>query len=476
MADLHHGPLNKSLYTQQLELVVKLMLYSQNKITFQYKNHNEGPQDLHANLDGIDVNLSRLFSKANFYHLELAPRDSEIFIDNMGIYDALLQLFHGKMPYFNYHREAPALTEAEKLAILDYSGFRYAAINDLLYKKRGELLNFGDSTKHNIIKTILISSGLNKILPKAEHHQVKSYRGERHTPKAEIDKRIQLVKQGGGCTEQPAFMSTSTLQSVANGFKGNGNCLIIFDSVYGKSIERLSEFSSEKEYLLPPGQIYWKTYELKNGSHVFHADAVAPLIHDNDSPNDQDIAKFNALLDLAIKKGIPLSFLTSHLKEHILKREIPADPIVPAIVPKKRKLRIVQGLACIALLALGIALVGGLFPAILSSYNVSFLNIAAWISIGIFTINIAFKMMEKISKVFTKAIEAIKQLLAPTVTPQPGVVATPVNAQLEILQPNPEKPLLLQYPQKREDGAANCQKEVLKEVSLEKANRSALAV
>ncbi len=38
MADLLHGPLNKSLYSHTLELVTKILLYSPEGITFRYEN------------------------------------------------------------------------------------------------------------------------------------------------------------------------------------------------------------------------------------------------------------------------------------------------------------------------------------------------------------------------------------------------------------------------------------------------------
>ncbi len=93
----------------------------------------------------------------------------------------------------------------------------------------------------------MLSSGLNRILPSQEDHKVKTYRGEKYTPQHEIQERIKLINQGGGFTEQPAFMSTSSSLDVSKGFMLNGlsKCMIHFDSIYGVSVEKASASNFE---------------------------------------------------------------------------------------------------------------------------------------------------------------------------------------------------------------------------------------
>ncbi len=331
MTELHHGPLNKNFYTQYLELITRYMIYVPNKTSFHYQNNHESKKELHANLDGLAVNLSQLFNKTNFSHLQLNQYDSKKYM-NHGIRPTrwLLQKLFGEPAKPAVHiTNNFELTLAEKSSITSYTGSAYIDMNNLLYKK--ETL-YPEST---VLKVILTGSGLNKIMRNPSTNMT-SYRRESYAPEEEIQTRINLIQQGGGYTEQPAFMSTTTRLVYAP------KSTIIFDSVYGKSIEKLSYFPSEKEFLLPPGQIFWKTYELKDGCHVFHADAIAPLIAGKDTPSEQEIADFNKLIDLSMNKGVPV-FLTQHLQENVLKRIVPtpvkpAKPVVQGLLPLKSKL------------------------------------------------------------------------------------------------------------------------------------------
>ncbi len=316
MADLLHGPLNKSLYTQTLELVTKILLYSKGEMDFYYKKTGsvwnlQGTNELHVVIGDIDVNLTLLFSKANFSHIHMDQSDSEKFTNKTGI------IYNTFLPQiYNYVAQHGGLTEAEKRAVNYYTGSGYLAINDMLYKKS---LTFSNNTtlRENVLKAVMLGSGLNRILPSPEDHKVKTYRGEKHTPQHEIQERIKLVNQGGGFTEQPAFMSTSSSINVSKGFilgHGTGKCMIHFDSIYGVSVEKASASNFEHEYLILPGQIYWKKYEFIDGVHTFHAEAVRPLIPAKEEVCAQDIVNFNKLLELAKNKGIPVNFLTPYLQ------------------------------------------------------------------------------------------------------------------------------------------------------------------
>ncbi len=399
MADLHHGPLIKSLYTQQLELITKFMLYSPNDVTIETQDSVPQPQPrnrrirqhlnsginkktLHAKIGGIDIDLTSLFKKANFTHLEISEHDSLKYMTNKSVFTFGLvarifaKLFSRLKP--NFMHEFTSLTAAERHVVGIYTGSGYININNMLYDKNQSYGNQSYTTKEHILQAVLLGSGLNKIMPNPKNHNVKSYRGERHVPEEEIQERIKLVNQGGGYTEQPAFMSTSTSMSVSQSFSG-GKCLIIFDSIYGASIQKLSSFIGEYEFLLPPGQIYWKSYQLVNGRHTFHADAVKPLIPGKDDPSEQDIANFNKLLELAHKKGIPINFLKPHLHDKVSNPQIKAaltqpvpQNVNPAIPGNSRfhREQILESISFLVLMGLGIFILAaglGYIPLIVSS-------------------------------------------------------------------------------------------------------------
>ncbi len=244
-------------------------------------------------------------------------------------------------------------------------------INDLLYGKTHSHLFQQHTSKESVLHAVLLGSGLNKIMPNPRNHKVKSYRGERHTSEQEIQERIKFVKQGGGYTDRPAFLSTSTSQSVANNFKGK--CMIIFDSVYGADVRKLSSVIGESEFLLPPGQIYWKGYEYINGCHTFRADAVRPLIPAKDEHHAEDVDTFNKLLQLAHQKGVPYHFVTPTLHNHISDPQIKAavvsakKPVPPQVT---RKELIQNGLAAVGLFGLGLFMLSvglGFIPAFASA-------------------------------------------------------------------------------------------------------------
>ncbi len=112
----------------------------------------------------------------------------------------------------------------------------------------------------------MLSSGLSK-LSAAKTKAKKSYRGEHSTSLAEIQNRINLVNQGGGLTDQPAFMSTSISRRIANGFRGN--CLVVFDSVYGKPVRRFLVVLMKKNIYCRLGRYFGKHITIERGVIFF---------------------------------------------------------------------------------------------------------------------------------------------------------------------------------------------------------------
>ncbi len=294
MTELVYGPLNKNIYTHLLELITKCMIHASGKVNSysEYTSYLDNTKPVEVNIGNIKIDLNDIISKANLNHISINETDS-----------AKLSTYS----YHAYYCNAP-LNTAEKNAITSYTGSRYYSINQFLHSQAtGYHYNVNDI----VIDSVLIASGLNKIDPTL-NSQFETYRGEHATSYEEIQHRIELVKQGGGWTEQNAFMSTSSDYYVSQNFKGN--CFIIFDNVYGKNIQSLSGIPSEDEFLIAPGKILWTKYEYINGDHVFHAKVVNPLIQGADDASIEYYQLFENLMKFAKENGINDDFVTQHLK------------------------------------------------------------------------------------------------------------------------------------------------------------------
>ncbi len=437
MPDLHHGPLIKSLYTQQLELLVKFMLYSPNDVKLHSQSNDKNI--IHAKIGNVEINLTTLLKKANLTHINITEADSARYMAtrNRDRFNAVID-FIGKAVATVFSRakvdflsEFVNLTVAEKHAIAIYTGSGYKRINDFLYSKNPSFGMQPTNNKESVLQAVFLGSGLNKIMPNPSNHKVKSYRGERHTSAQEIQERIKLVNQGGGYTDHPAFMSTSTSRTVANSFSG-GKCIVIFDSVYGANVQRLSSMLfSEKEFLLPPGQIYWKGYEFINGCHTFRADAVRPLIPAKDEHSPEDMANFNKLLELAHQKGIPYHFVTPTLHKDISSPHI--KTAVASAQLRHQQLThqelIKHGLMALGLLGLGIFMLSlgfGLIPAVAG---------ASWTStlIGGF---VTFIGAEDLKATITQYIK--QRNIVPTAPVQIDIAPAPQATDLPEMLPGSE--------------------------------------
>ncbi|MBS0287471.1 MAG: hypothetical protein JSR17_09250 [Proteobacteria bacterium] len=308
MVDLVYGPLNKNLFTQMVELVTKCLIYAPNEVKLFSKQENKfdaTPSDLHAKVGNIEVNLTSLLSKANMSHVQFNETDSNALLQNLNnIY------YHPVYP----HEQGCPITQAEQNAVTNYTGSGYWSINNFLYNG-AKCPSYFQDAKDVFLNTVFLSSALNKITPDCCHFE--TYRGEHSTPFEEILERISLVEQGGGITDQVAFQSTSSSKWVSEGFKGN--CMIIFEDAYGKSVQSYSCFPGEQEYLLSPGKILWTSYEYKDGCHTFHAQVVNPLVEGADKANDSDYKLFYQLLNFAEKHNISDDFVTPQLKTELNK-------------------------------------------------------------------------------------------------------------------------------------------------------------
>ncbi len=435
------------------------MLYVPNKTTLRFQKDAENKNELHANIDGVDVNLSQLLTQANFSHLQFNQSDSENY-ENHGVppitWSLWLRLFGEPAVNHNSLYNFDKLTNAEKYAIGIYTCDGYIGINDLLYKNYKE----GYVSENILLNALFLGSGLKKIIRDPATHNTKSYRGEHSVPDEEIQTRINLINQGGGFTEQPAFMSTST--SMIHSKRYMRKSMIIFDHAYGTSIDQFSTDGGQYEFLLPPGQVFWKQYHYENGLHIFHAQTVRPLIPCKDFPCEQEIADFNKLIDLSMNKGVPV-FLTQNMQENVLKRVVPtpivhARPAVPGLIPFKSQpwLAIIFGLL---LITIGIIVINGVVIIPYASPALTFVLYIGMITSGIFLCEKSIYLFTKLRAETVNAQNA--SVLETTKNVQPSADQQ-IKAQLETeqnaikalennTQTNEQKQVLLQYAQKCEE-------------------------
>ncbi len=311
MFNLAYGPLNKSIFTQELELVTKLILNKPDAVKLKIKENIDQKSHVHATIGNVELNLSNLFKKANFSHIEFNKTDSNLYLKQINQHFNNYEIQHYFAPHEIHNNK---LTTAEIMAIQGYTGSDYYNINNLLYDKASQFSYLGQSGLKNVVlETMMLASGLNKIHPITEV-DLPSYRGEK-TPYHEILERIDVIDNGGGIIPTKAFNSTSLDPDVAKAFSVSS--IIHFDGLYGKNVVDFSHFVGEQELLLPPSQIYWESYEIVNDTYIFHAKVVEPFVEGKDDPTANDLTTFNKLLDYAKNSGINADFITPSLLTHL---------------------------------------------------------------------------------------------------------------------------------------------------------------
>lgn len=328
----YYGPLNKSLYTQQFELFTKCLLACPNAISFNYDTL-AGKKQLYGcinNNNDIKVNVSKLLTKTDFTYVSLSESDSQAYFKNYSNNSLYRDSQESNSHQNSTQGKCPIFLKAEYSAIKDYTGSAYYAINNFMYKngsnyneKNGKIED-GKQLALDLIKIMFISSGLNKIMPdtdvNTEQSEIMSFRGEHSTSEAEIQLRIDSIKLPDSFVATPAYTSTSSDKDVAKNF--SGSVLIKYEGLPGKSVECISHFPEEKEYLLQPSKIQWTehTEKVKNKFgeevkvHEFKARVVRPLIEGENDPDFKDIETFKKLVDWAQKNKIDTGFITEYNK------------------------------------------------------------------------------------------------------------------------------------------------------------------
>lgn len=351
MIPLKNGPLNKSLFTQELELFSRCLIHQPEKIQFSIDYAPNHQPMLYGKIDSeITINVSELLSKANHHHLQMTQQDSDKLLNQAS---SLLDYGHYTSPgYFtpeylesqhleSYYQKRALLTDAEFNSLRSYTGSYYRNINKLL-KGNFDLLHDQvsndsdplqdqssselnqDAARDVILTTVLLGSGLNKLPSTFEDHS--SFRGESEQSQTKITYRMDLIHEGGGLSDEPAYMSTSYDKEVSEGFKSSS--MIVFDALYGKDIAWLSAFPDEQEFLLNPSTVLWEDYAFSNRNiPIFEAKVVAPLIEGKDDASANELQSFHQLYTWAKNEGIDTDSITPHLLNQIQPAPSPLESL-----------------------------------------------------------------------------------------------------------------------------------------------------
>lgn len=136
-----------------------------------------------------------------------------------------------------------ALSEDELKAIDFYTGPGYDALNAHLRGVAADVAS-GTATRAELEEySRLVSQGLDR-LPGFEGETLRGT----NLPQSVLD-----GIDSTGTFKDPAFMSSSTSEDVAQGFRGNGNAMLHIDGTSGHDIASLSQYKNEAEVLFDKG-------------------------------------------------------------------------------------------------------------------------------------------------------------------------------------------------------------------------------
>lgn len=276
-SQIQYGPLEKNLYTQELEWIAKYALRHPMDCYFYMKDNA-----LNLRLNGTTIDLTNLLMHSDLSHICLNEADSKLFVLLEGIE---LPVNLPKEFPVGYTLPGTFLTDAERFSINSFTGIiDYKSINSILYHNPPE----GETSlpyfyRNTFFKTLFLASGLNKITPSSTRDPenpappIKTFRGEIYLTKEEFKKRkLGLsTKPEGIIQKQRGFASTSTNLAVADKFSVKSK--IEFHDQYGKNIIPLSKLHIESEYLQLPGYICITGFRKEHELTIFEAKSITPL-------------------------------------------------------------------------------------------------------------------------------------------------------------------------------------------------------
>lgn len=297
-----YNPSHKSVYTQQLELITKILLRDIHAGQFELVPTPAAHFQLNYMLFGQTFNISQLFTQIDYQHIHLDQADGEHylnfvtqtaenkpeirvpieknyhignhtlkFMDN--VYRALEPAdFTANDPNGKYAE----LSFADKCAINIYSGDSFGIGNGFL---RGNIelleisvksVGLNPAVGEVLFNEVMLASALNKI--PSEPETVVLYRGENSVPESIYENRLAVMQTDNPITFEPYFISTSSNVEMANHF--GGKALIVFEGAQGKDITPFSLYKGEDERILLPSKILWKEVIHTNDFDLFLAQPV----------------------------------------------------------------------------------------------------------------------------------------------------------------------------------------------------------
>jgi hypothetical protein len=281
MSEWYHGPLNKNIATQTLELLGKALLCNDQNATFFFmKVADSKSQQLHIKIANQIFNISKLLKTANLQHISLNNDDGDTYSRK---YSA---------PYNMPSDNIDNLNKGEISAITDYTGSQYYDTNNLLYGKlsNNDIQSLGydiqNRAKKAFLHCLMLSSALNKIHSTSK--STESYRGENGVSIEELQERLSKANKKNNLHMSPAFTSFTDKKYISDGFATKSK--IILKNTVGKSIEKYSHYPGESEFLVQPGFLsFEKVKTNQEGQYVFYATPVNPLL--DDVRSSQEIEK-----------------------------------------------------------------------------------------------------------------------------------------------------------------------------------------
>lgn len=301
---LLNGPLNRTLATGLLELIIKIILHDKDNVNLVlHKNY------IIATIVQREIPLSPLFFRVNWEHLYLNENDSQAY---MRLAPSKKECFYPEKDLFE------PLTSAEKQAIHCYTEPHY---HDLLNRALYQDVLPSDCNLALLITTLgFIHSGLNKIKPTPANTPL--YRGEQNTPHHVLISRKRIAKlTNGGILYTPGIMSSSLQKEMTNNFVLEKYPIRVeFENTQGKNICELSAYQHEEECLIQPGYFCWtQAEEPAANTYEFKATQITPLVEERHLPQGKEMTHYFFLYQRTqnltpLTASLARSF--SHLQNH----------------------------------------------------------------------------------------------------------------------------------------------------------------
>lgn len=317
---LEYGPNNKGIYTQQFELIAKLLLQEGVNYQFELKPGDGHKKDLYLALGSQNLNLTHIIKNTDFKHVMMSQIDGEKYLAhlskdpykmpeifneikktitvgdselNLTSYQYIVPESDADFPEAEGLMEYENVTFAEKVAINLYSQSsnpvnNFMFQNNLKYEVTNDLSIYFDEIKSNLLDTAFLASGLNHI--HSTNGGLESYRGEGWgIPDELYEYREDLIESENPISKEHFFMSTSSNPDVAFGFSEES--FIIFENSNGKDISPFSLYTGEDELLMLPTHVHWIHSQDEEDLKIFVAKPIDPLIVQDVIESEVDILK-----------------------------------------------------------------------------------------------------------------------------------------------------------------------------------------